>query len=533
MTGSHRNRGRAFRGRHRQPKLSTLLFPRLNVTDCPSPRRAIVLAADRWHVDFMGVYGNDWIETPALQRLAAEGVVFDAHFAATLDPSHAASAWWSGQVPGGRAAGGVAGATQRDDFAVIDRLNAAGVHTVLLVENPQERPAVVLPPFREVISVEATDELDAPESQMPWARMVRCAEEWLQANADRPGAVVLWLWTRGVPVPWLPPREFADLYLEDFGLALPEPEGPAPAAGLTPEPLLLPEEVEPEEGGELVAWAEEEDLTTDQERIPEEVRFALALYASYASVLDRWLGRLLRSVEARPAWREGVLVFTSAMGQAIFQPPGSPRAGELFPEDAPPPGRGEMLQTPLIVRLPARATRDSAALAGGTPSESGGEKSAGQHAEAGPTESGGAASEATAATREDSIAAQRGTRRGGLVSTIDLGPTLCDWFGVESGPGWSGRSVWPLIEQTSEQVHAELLTSLAEGGWALRTPDHLLVDERSPEAAGGGTPRLYEKPVDRWDVADVAREQPQVVDELEQRLRELRHQIQQAGEGRG
>ncbi|MFM8222981.1 MAG: hypothetical protein ACKOJF_29070, partial [Planctomycetaceae bacterium] len=153
---------------------------------------------------------------------------------------------------------------------------------------------------------------------MPWAQLVQRAEAWLRENAGRREPVLLWLWTRGVPVPWLPPRDFADLYLEDFGLALPEPAGPAPAEGLTPEPLLLPEEMEEEDENELVAWAEEEDLTTDQDRIPEEVRFALALYASYASVLDRWLGRLMRQVHEFPEWREGVVVFTAALGQAVF-----------------------------------------------------------------------------------------------------------------------------------------------------------------------------------------------------------------------
>jgi arylsulfatase A-like enzyme len=33
-------------------------------------------------VSFLGAYGNEWVATPTLDRLAAEGVVFDAHFAA-------------------------------------------------------------------------------------------------------------------------------------------------------------------------------------------------------------------------------------------------------------------------------------------------------------------------------------------------------------------------------------------------------------------------------------------------------------------
>jgi arylsulfatase A-like enzyme len=33
-------------------------------------------------VSFLGAYGNEWVATPTLDRLAAEGVVFDAHYAA-------------------------------------------------------------------------------------------------------------------------------------------------------------------------------------------------------------------------------------------------------------------------------------------------------------------------------------------------------------------------------------------------------------------------------------------------------------------
>ena len=33
-----------------------------------------------FHLGYIGCYGNDWIATPNLDLLAAEGVVFDQHF---------------------------------------------------------------------------------------------------------------------------------------------------------------------------------------------------------------------------------------------------------------------------------------------------------------------------------------------------------------------------------------------------------------------------------------------------------------------
>ncbi len=41
--------------------------------------RTLVLEARGLHIGFLGCYGNEWIATPNLDRLAAEGVVFDQH----------------------------------------------------------------------------------------------------------------------------------------------------------------------------------------------------------------------------------------------------------------------------------------------------------------------------------------------------------------------------------------------------------------------------------------------------------------------
>jgi hypothetical protein len=41
----------------------------------------LVIEAAALHLGFIGCYGNDWVHTPNLDRLAAEGVVFDRHFA--------------------------------------------------------------------------------------------------------------------------------------------------------------------------------------------------------------------------------------------------------------------------------------------------------------------------------------------------------------------------------------------------------------------------------------------------------------------
>ena len=45
----------------------------------------IVVVCNSLHLGFLGAYGNAWIETPNLDRLASEGIVFDHHFPGESD----------------------------------------------------------------------------------------------------------------------------------------------------------------------------------------------------------------------------------------------------------------------------------------------------------------------------------------------------------------------------------------------------------------------------------------------------------------
>src|SRR3954468_196418 len=57
----------------------------------------IVIACNALHLGFLGPYGNGWIETPHLDRLAAEGVVFDHHFPENLMTLPTRRSWWTGR----------------------------------------------------------------------------------------------------------------------------------------------------------------------------------------------------------------------------------------------------------------------------------------------------------------------------------------------------------------------------------------------------------------------------------------------------
>src|SRR5438445_13805708 len=48
--------------------------------------RVLILHTSALHLGYIGCYGSDWVATPNLDRLAAEGVVFDQHFAERPEP---------------------------------------------------------------------------------------------------------------------------------------------------------------------------------------------------------------------------------------------------------------------------------------------------------------------------------------------------------------------------------------------------------------------------------------------------------------
>src|SRR5262245_29480259 len=82
--------------------------------------KILVLNPFACHLGYLGCYGNEWIATPNLDRMAAEGVVFDNHFAASLDPSPHTPATLDDWV--GRAADLIASG---DDLCWLDGPNLA------------------------------------------------------------------------------------------------------------------------------------------------------------------------------------------------------------------------------------------------------------------------------------------------------------------------------------------------------------------------------------------------------------------------
>jgi arylsulfatase A-like enzyme len=91
--------------------------------------KVLVIIARGLHLGYIGCYGNDWVETPTLDRIAAEGIVCDQHFCANLDLGPNRLAWETGRRQISAASGGSQG-------NLVASLRQCGIKTFLLGSAP-------------------------------------------------------------------------------------------------------------------------------------------------------------------------------------------------------------------------------------------------------------------------------------------------------------------------------------------------------------------------------------------------------------
>ena len=101
----------------------------------------IVVVCNSLHLGFLGAYGNAWIETPNLDRLAAEGVVFDHHFPENLTTLPTRRSWWTGRYGFAEAGAGLDAARGPTRGSCPTCLWDQGVRTALISDVPLLREA--------------------------------------------------------------------------------------------------------------------------------------------------------------------------------------------------------------------------------------------------------------------------------------------------------------------------------------------------------------------------------------------------------
>jgi arylsulfatase A-like enzyme len=276
--------------------------------------KVIVVNVRGLHLGYVSAYGNEWIDTPAFDRLAAEGVVFDNHFADRPDSAGARRAWRTGRYDFALVPDRRADAAPLADL--VGLLKDAGAVTSLVLDASRPAPAEFAAGWDVVIEAEADDEATALDYALEGAAQA------LESLAET-GSWLLWLDLATLVPPWDVPDEFLRHYVTED-----------------------PEEEDDEDEDESEALVPLPDPPMGRFDPDDELTF-LRLQGTYAAAvahLDAALGVLLKELEGRRLLDEVLLILTTDHGLPLGE------HGVVGPD--PPRLHEELVHLPLMMRLP-------------------------------------------------------------------------------------------------------------------------------------------------------------------------------------
>jgi arylsulfatase A-like enzyme len=295
--------------------------------------KAIVLIARGLQAGALGCYGNSWIFTPALDTLAAEGIVFDQHYADNADPAGARRAWRSGRYyfPPDKQA---AHADIQPDLLVL--LRQQKIHTCLIVDDSRPSPAEFADGWDTV------ERVSPAEGEMPLDAVLEVVGAALE-RLERRDNWLLWIDLASLLPPWNVPAEYQEAYFREEAV---EDEKDSDKAD---------EEEEAEEGEPLTPLTEIPVGPIDAA----DDHLYLSLQTSYAAAVlyvDTGIGQLLQALEGLEGGDDILLMVTTDSGQSLGEH-GIIGMCRPWLHD-------ELIHLPLLLRLPgaAEAGRRVAAL---------------------------------------------------------------------------------------------------------------------------------------------------------------------------
>jgi arylsulfatase A-like enzyme len=273
--------------------------------------KALVIEVPGLHLGYLGCYGNDWIDTPHLDRLAAEGVVFDRHFADC--PNALAPGRWTGHyrfpLPDDPPPSDDDLADQLEHVFGLQRLFAA--RGITLKQNA------------------AIDSFGSSGPRETLEEVVQAALAGLEQLVSLDGWM-MWVGLRSLIPPWQVPPEFLDPYFAE------EEEEEAQEA----------DEEQAEDSEPLVPWPDPPigPIDTSDDRAWQRLQNTFAAAVAH---LDAQLGLILEQLEKRKPLDDVMICVTANRGLALGE--------HGIIGDCRPWLHEEVMHLPLIIRLPGGA----------------------------------------------------------------------------------------------------------------------------------------------------------------------------------
>ncbi len=398
-------------------------------------KNAIVVMFDSLQFNYLGCYGNEWIKTPNMDRLAQEGVLFENAYTEGLPTVPCRRAMHTGRytLP---TAGWVALSSQ--DTTIADLCWGRPIDTALIFDCPMYR----LPKFGytrgfdkvffthghegddyfyegdRLFSLDPYDYFDdhtlsaytaavgesaanvtvaelgnylkqmqywTSEDDRYVARTVAQAIHYLE-NVDRNKQFFLWVDSFDPHEPWNPPSVY---------MGFPCPYDP----DYEGKDEFLPI-------GSL----------TEGFYVEPQLNHIRMLYAELVTVCDTYLGKLMNAVH-RLGFEENTLFF---MVSDHGEPMGNGMHGHGLVRKGRPWPYEELAHVPMIMRFPG---------------------------------------------------CEAGKRIKSFVQSVDVAPTVCDWLGIGIHPSMQGKSLLPLAKGEVEKVRDFAIAGYHKYSWSIITED--------------------------------------------------------------
>lgn len=281
------------------------------------PRSAICVVIDRLSAGFIGAFGNTWVRTPQIDRLASQSLVFDRALIDSPSLLQAYRGYWCGQHA----------ASPSGDESRPSLMTSAA---------QQEIPSILVTDTAEVLEFEIATEFSRTVQVQVESSATCCdaIEDTHLANffasamdvlsgIDSPS--LLWMHTRGLAAPWDAPLDFRNDYAAE--------DDPVPPANVQVPSFQLA-------GG----------------YDPDDLLGVIHSYAGQVTLLDACLGAFIEAVDESPLGENTLL--------AVVSPRGFPLGEHLVvgAEGDCPPLYSELVHVPWLIRFPggrAAACRSS------------------------------------------------------------------------------------------------------------------------------------------------------------------------------
>ncbi|MFV2068953.1 MAG: sulfatase [Pirellulales bacterium] len=264
---------------------------------------AIVVMVDLLGAGYLGPYGNSWVETPQLNRLASQSWVFEQ---AISDSTTLPQLYRSFLLGCHAARGGSIATAAGLPLAAA----GAGIRAALITDESRLGEYPPVSDFPERIQLAPREPAAAAEEHTQLGQLFSAALDWLD-SAESP--FLLWLHAQGMNGAWDAPWSYREGFADE--------EDPRP-----PDFVVPPNQ------------------RVDDAFDPDELLGVTQAYAGQVLLLDVCMGTLMEVLEAHPRRDQTMVVFASPRGFPLGEHGCIGACGDSL--------RGEVLHMPLMIRTP-------------------------------------------------------------------------------------------------------------------------------------------------------------------------------------